>query len=230
MLAAFWFTQTWYIFECENYRSVFTILCCPSTVVKINLGIFVCSILVRSMQYSYNNFNFNKIRLNTIYNNETTFLWNYFESMSYLAFKFDAVVMALSHNIKDDLLIDDALQNTVQLYSSVAFILSQKYKSNLSNYYYICRKLSNCVSRKIADELTECIFSKKLFRKIGYAAFRNVLKKRNERYKNILMKVKQRIKNIYFMNYGSIYEGRFEKIPNCFNNIRKYVILSFKYR
>lgn len=67
-------------------------------------------------------------------------------------------------------------------------------------------------------------FSTKMFIKIGYAAFRNVLKRRNERYKDVLVKVHQRMKGIYFMNYDSIYEGRFGKIPSCFDNICKYFL------
>lgn len=46
------------------------------------------------MQYKFNNCYFKQLYLNTIFNSEQVALENFYEAMIYLAFKFDAVVMA----------------------------------------------------------------------------------------------------------------------------------------
>lgn len=46
------------------------------------------------MQYKFSSYHFKPLYLNTIFNTEQVALENFYEAMVYLAFKFDAVIMA----------------------------------------------------------------------------------------------------------------------------------------
>lgn len=69
------------------------------------------------MKFAYNNYNFKPIELNTNFNTEDVVLQNFFDGMVFLAFKFDALVMARYLTKPNLTLVQDILERLVYCYS-----------------------------------------------------------------------------------------------------------------
>lgn len=85
--------------------------------------------LERAMQYSFNHHRFKNIELNTQFNTESVVLKNFFNAVIYLAFKFDAAVMAAYLNEAINVpVVHLVMENTIQIFSRKAFKKLEKLK------------------------------------------------------------------------------------------------------
>lgn len=80
------------------------------------------------MSFRTNNFYFNKVVLNRLYNKRSTFLRNFYEAMVYLAFKFREICNLVEHRIKRKN-IEKLAHRVIKVYSSKAKALSLTYSS-----------------------------------------------------------------------------------------------------
>ncbi|KAJ3646642.1 hypothetical protein Zmor_024219 [Zophobas morio] len=124
--------------------------------------------LARAVSCSFSSNYFGKMQLNTLFNSQKTVLENFFDGMVYVAYKFDATVMALRNNFLTFCVYFN-LKQCVEQYSA-------KVKKSISRY-------------KGKFYKTKVKF--KLLKVIGLKAFIVVLKRRNEVYKNLIAHIKK---------------------------------------
>lgn len=80
------------------------------------------------MRYFINNFNFNKITLNLLYNRRRTFLENFYDAMVFLAIKFNEAYSLVSRRLEKKLILK-ILNKIIEQYSMRVYLQSKKYKS-----------------------------------------------------------------------------------------------------
>lgn len=158
------------------------------------------NIIVRALQFSYNNHCFKKLELNTIFNTEEKVLKNYFEGMVFIAFKFDAAVMAVREfrqEVNDMPFLVDVLEKVIYEYSNIIFY-----------------KVKQCKGKHFSGNITFM-----LLKNIAYRAFIVVLKNRNEFYKNLISYIKKNNLYLKMQEVFCIPPSVFTALPEAFTNI-----------
>ncbi|XP_018573053.1 telomerase reverse transcriptase-like [Anoplophora glabripennis] len=165
------------------------------------------NIISRSLQFAYNNHCFKKLELNTAFNREETVLKNYFEGMVFIAFKFDAAVMAIrefKQKASDMPFLTDVLEKVVFEYSNI-----------------ICYKIKQCKGKYFSGSITYM-----LLKNIAYRAFILVFKRRNEFYESVIRYIKK--KCLYLkLEIFCVPPNVFTRLPEVFKNVcvnRKAII------
>lgn len=158
------------------------------------------NIIERALQFPCNNHCFKKLELNTTFNTEQRILINYFEGMVYIAFKFDAAVMAIRefHQQASDMpFLTKILEKVVYQYSNIIFY-----------------KIKQCRGKYFSGNITFM-----LLKNIAYRAFVVVLKKRNDFYKTLICYIKQNNLYLKLEQTFSIPPSIFTTMPKAFMNI-----------
>ncbi|KAF5272663.1 hypothetical protein FQA39_LY07690 [Lamprigera yunnana] len=151
--------------------------------------------LTKAMNYAVNNYHFQHMELNTIFNTERIVLENFFQAMIFLAFKFDACVVALRNIIKD-------FQSVTTLLTKCIYTFSRK-------------SLTKLVKNKGVYHKGEIVLEH--FLKIGARAFLVVLKKRRFYMDNLILEQLVRYENKFVAPLD--FNKKFRKMPCIFNNI-----------
>ncbi|KAJ8968180.1 hypothetical protein NQ314_002439 [Rhamnusium bicolor] len=158
------------------------------------------NIVSRTLRFMYNNHCFKKLELNTSFNTEETVLINYFEGMVFIAFKYEAAVMAIrefQQEAEDMPFLISLLENVIYGYSNTIFLKIQ------------CCKGSNHTGN----------ISFRLLKNIAYRAFILVLRKNNEFYKSIIRYIKNKNNLYLYLDKFKISPNIFTKLPQAFEDI-----------
>ncbi|XP_044258393.1 uncharacterized protein LOC123007257 isoform X2 [Tribolium madens] len=125
--------------------------------------------LEKAMEFSFISNSLTKFEMNTVFNNQKTVLENFYDAMIWVAFKFDAAVMALRSSFLncDFSYIWIVLKSTIGTYSSRVFKRIDRLKGgNYKNITFICLKI------------------------IAWRAFLAVFKRRSVIYRKLINKIK----------------------------------------
>lgn len=128
-------------------------------------------IILKTLDFKNNNYCFKAMELNTFFNTEEKVLYNYFEGMIFIAYKFDYVVKSLVD-------YGNIITNNTQLLESV--------NNLISGYARICLKKI----KKYAGKLFSGNINLKLLLKIGFKAFVLVLRRAHTFYKQLIEGIK----------------------------------------
>ncbi|KAJ8960058.1 hypothetical protein NQ318_009499 [Aromia moschata] len=159
-------------------------------------------IVQRTLSFPYNNHCFKRMELNTKFNTEEKVLKNFFEGMIFVAFKFDAAVMAIRDYRQD---ADDI--------PSLTLIL-EKVICDYSNIVYFKIRRGPSQGEYFRDNITF-----RLLKNIAYRAFILVLRKSFEFYKGIIKDIKEN-NNLYLdLENFQLSVENFSKLPYNFENV-----------
>ncbi|KAJ3649008.1 hypothetical protein Zmor_000938 [Zophobas morio] len=160
-----------------------------------------CEVFLRKVMSFrlYGNY-FSKMELNTIFNSQKTVLENFFDGIVYVAYKFDATVMALRNN------------------------------SLLENFNFVVHILERCVMEFASKSLSKiesvkgCNYRRKidlkLLRILAYKAFILVFKRRNEVYKNLVSSLQETNNLKINRSCYKIDLSYFEKLPKGLDRVK----------
>lgn len=180
-------------FECEkkgtSLQYKFKIWNIKKPIPEKNFNLFI----VTCMHFKTTNFNFKAMELNTRFNGENKVLYNYFEGMVFVAYKFHIVMKSLIPYGQTADNISNLYFIVRSLVFSYAKISLGKIVSNKGRYY----------SGRITVNL--------LF-KIGIMAFLLTLKKYNEFYKELVKKMSSKKLYLNFDGF-TVDHSLFRKIP-----------------
>lgn len=155
--------------------------------------------ILECLQFKTNNFYFKPIELNTSFNSAGKVLCNYFESMIFIAYKFDIVIKSLVEYRKTAASIPQLTSIIKKVIFIYAKICAKKIRRHRGKYY------------------SEEINIKLLFQ-IGLKAFILVLKRCNEFYKDNIKELKPEKLYIAFKKI-KVNPCMFLKIPDSLKNV-----------
>lgn len=155
--------------------------------------------ILTSLKFSSNNFYFKPMELNTHFNTESKVLYNYFEGMSFLAYKFDVVIKSIV-NFRETA---NSISNLYKTIKAIIYVYAKKCMTNID---------------KFGGKHNTGYISIQLLWKIGCKAFVLVLKRRNEFYKELLQHFN---KEKLFLNLKGLTAkpSLFSRIPEPLQNL-----------